>query len=167
MPDREAQVEEFFFKAARLLPHHEFLLGGNGWDVNAAELPNVRKLGHVYTHEHNALNRTPLAVLNVCRESMARYGYSPATRVFEAAGAAGCLITDFWEGIELFLEPDREVLVAKTGEEVADHVRRLDEQTARRIGEAALQRVLSEHTYAQRAELVESILTGRTLSAAQ
>jgi len=167
LPDREARVEEFFFNAARRLPHHDFLLGGSGWEVNAAELPNVRKLGHVYTHEHNALNRTPLAVLNVCRESMARYGYSPATRVFEAAGAAGCLITDDWEGIELFLEPDREVLVARTGAEVADHLRRLDERTARRIGEAALQRVLSEHTYAQRAELVESILTGRTVSAVQ
>jgi spore maturation protein CgeB len=167
LPDREARVEEFFFKAARLLPHHEFLLGGNGWQSNSAELPNLRKLGHVYTHEHNALNRTPLAVLNVCRDSMARYGYSPATRVFEAAGASGCLITDEWEGIELFLEPDREVLVAKSGEEVADHLRRLDEGTARRIGEAALLRVLAEHTYAQRAELVESILLGRSLSVAQ
>ncbi|MBA3313874.1 MAG: glycosyltransferase [Planctomycetota bacterium] len=159
LPDREARVHEFFFKPAATLPNHEFLLGGNGWDVNAAELPNVRKLGHIYTHEHNALNRTPLAVLNVCRDSMARYGYSPATRVFEAAGASACLVTDYWEGIELFLEPGREVLVAKSGEEVADHLRRLDETTARRTGQAALQRVLAEHTYAQRAELVESILT--------
>ncbi len=53
-------------------------------------------------------------MLNISRESMARYGFSPATRVFEAAGAGACLITDAWEGIELFLEPDREVLVAAT-----------------------------------------------------
>jgi spore maturation protein CgeB len=162
LPDRETRVHEFFFKPASLLRKEAFLLGGNGWHENAPELPNVRKLGHVYTHQHNALNRTPLAVLNVCRESMARYGYSPATRVFEAAGAAACLISDAWEGIELFLEPGREVLVAETGEEVAEHLRRLDAPTARRIGEAALKRVLDEHTYARRAELVETVLTGRT-----
>ena len=62
------------------------------------------------------------AALNICRESMARYGFCPATRVFEAAGAGACLITDDWEGIELFLEPGREVLVARDGEEVAAHV---------------------------------------------
>jgi hypothetical protein len=39
-------------------------------------------------HEHNAFNCTPLAVLNVARDSMANVGFSPATRVFEAAGAA-------------------------------------------------------------------------------
>lgn len=165
LPDRERRVQEFFFKPAALLPDRKFLLGGNGWQMNAAELPNVQKLGHIYTHEHNALNRTPLAVLNVCRDSMARYGYSPATRVFEAAGASACLITDEWEGIELFLEPDVEVLVATSGEDVANHLARLDEQMARRIGEAALRRVLAEHTYAQRAELVESVLTGHTVSA--
>ena len=74
---------------------------------------NVRYVGHVYTRDHNAFNCTPRAVLNVSRESMARYGFSPATRVFEAAGAGACLITDAWEGIELFLEPGEEVLVAR------------------------------------------------------
>ncbi len=34
-------------------------------------------------------------------------GFSPATRVFEAAGAGACLITDAWEGLELFLEAGR------------------------------------------------------------
>ena len=105
--------------------------------------PNVRHLGHVFTHEHNAFNCTPLAVLNVARDSMADIGFSPATRVFEAAGAAACLITDAWEGIELFLTPDEEVLVARDGQDVADHVRALTPERARAIGQAALQRVLS------------------------
>src|SRR4051812_8829373 len=93
LPDREARVEQFFLSAAQALPTRTFLLGGNGWDDK--QMPsNVRALGHVYTHEHNAFNCTPLAVLNISRESMARYGFSPATRVFEAAGAGACLITD-------------------------------------------------------------------------
>ena len=69
-------------------------------------------------------------VLNISRDSMARYGFSPATRVFEAAGAAACLITDAWVGIELFLEPGREVLVAANGDEVAAHVASLAPATA-------------------------------------
>ena len=68
---------------------------------------------------------------------MARYGFSPATRVFEAAGAAACLITDAWEGIELFLEPGREILIAQHGAEVAQLLRELNPEQARTIGEAA------------------------------
>lgn len=165
LPDREARVEEFFLKAAALAPGRRFLLGGNGW----ADKPmpsNVSYLGHVYTRDHNAFNCTPQAVLNISRESMARYGFSPATRVFEAAGAGACLLTDAWEGIELFLEPEREVLVAASGEEVAEQLRELTPERARRIGEAARRRVLAEHTYAHRAAQVESILGARLATGA-
>jgi spore maturation protein CgeB len=157
LPDREARVEEFFLRAAEALPARRFLLGGSGWGDRP--LPgNVRYVGHAYTRDHNAFNCTPLAVLNVSRESMARYGFSPATRVFEAAGAAACLITDDWEGIELFLEPGVELLVARDGAEVAELLRGLTEPRARAIGAAALRRVLAEHTYAHRAAQVEALL---------
>ncbi len=158
LPDREARVEEFFLNAAAKLPEKTFLLGGSGW----ADKPmpaNVTYVGHVYTRDHNAFNCTPLAVLNISRESMARYGFSPATRVFEAAGAGACLITDEWVGIEMFLEPGREVLVARDGAQVAEHLRELTPERARRIGEAARQRVLAEHTYAHRAAQVETVLS--------
>lgn len=164
LPDREARVDDFFFDAARRLPGRTFLLGGNGWD-DKARTPNVRSIGHVYTADHNALNCTPTAVLNISRESMARYGFSPATRVFEAAGAGACLVTDAWEGIETFLEPEREVLVARDGAEVAGHLSALDAPRARRIGEAARARVLAAHTYAHRAAQVAALLQGRTVLA--
>lgn len=165
LPDREARVEEFFLQAAALLPDRKMLLGGSGWGDKP--LPaNVQYLGHVYTADHNAFNCTPRAVLNVSRESMARYGFSPATRVFEAAGAAACLITDAWEGLATFFEPDREVLVARSGAEVAQHVRTLDASRAREIGQAALRRVLAEHTYAHRAAQLDAVLAGCTRPAA-
>src|SRR5438045_3753742 len=103
--------------------------------------PNVKDVGHVYTTQHNAFNCTPRAVLNVNRQSMARYGFSPATRVFEAAGAGACLVTDAFVGVELFFEPDEEILVAANGEEVAEHLRALTPSRARQIGAAALRRV--------------------------
>jgi spore maturation protein CgeB len=157
LPDREARVEAFFLRAAQALPDRRFLLGGSGWGDRA--LPdNVKYVGHVYTQDHNALNRTARAVLNISRESMARFGFSPATRVFEAAGAGACLLTDAWEGIELFLEPGRECLVARDGLEVAEAVAGLTEEDARAMGRAARRRVLAEHTYAHRAVRVEQVL---------
>jgi spore maturation protein CgeB len=163
LPDRETRVEEFFLKAAASLPNHRFLLGGAGWGDKALP-PSVRYVGHVFTADHNAFNCTPRAVLNVSRDSMAENGWSPATRVFEAAGAGACLITDAWKGIEHFLEPDREVLVARDGAEVAALVASLDEARSRAIGQAALRRVLAEHTYEHRARQVDQILRAKNAS---
>jgi len=164
LPDREARVEEFFLKAAALMPRRRCLLGGSGWGDKAMPA-NVDHVGHVYTADHNAFNCTPLAVLNISRDSMARYGFSPATRVFEAAGAAACLITDAWKGVDQFLDPGTEVLVAENGEQVAAHVEALTVPQARDIGRAARRRVLAEHTYAHRAAQVEAILTGADMAA--
>jgi spore maturation protein CgeB len=164
LPDRESRVDDFFFGAAAALPHRQMLLGGSGWS-DKIRPANMRYIGHVYTADHNAFNSTPTAVLNISRESMARYGFSPATRLFEAAGAGACLITDAWEGIEQFLEPDREVLVANSGAQVAEHVRHLTPSAARAIGDAARKRILAAHTYAHRAAEVSALLDGRTVAA--
>ncbi|MFL6248756.1 MAG: glycosyltransferase [Thermoanaerobaculia bacterium] len=159
LPDRESRVEEFFLRAAALLPGRQFLLGGSGWGDKPLP-PSVRYVGHVFTADHNAFNCTPRAVLNISRDSMASNGWSPATRVFEAAGAGACLITDWWEGIDFFLEPHREVLVAHDGAEVAELIGTLDAKRANEIGTAARKRVLAEHTYAHRARQVVEILDG-------
>jgi spore maturation protein CgeB len=157
LPDREARVEAFFLRAAELSPDKRFLIGGNGWHDKPMPA-NVQAIGHVGTADHNAFNTSPLAVLNVARDSMAAIGFSPATRVFEAAGAGGCLITDAWEGIELFLQPDEEVLVARDGADVADHLAQLTPDRARAIGEAARARITAEHTYARRGAEVDALL---------
>jgi spore maturation protein CgeB len=156
LPDREARVEHFFLEPAARLPGQTFLLGGSGWHDKPMS-GNINYIGHVSTRDHNAFNVTPKAVLNISRASMAQNGFSPATRVFEAAGAGACLITDYWEGIELFLKPDEEVLVARDGQDVADIMAGLDTERAAAIGKRALARVLAEHTYAHRAEEVDAI----------
>ena len=157
LPDREARVEEFFLEAARLCPATSFLIGGSGWQ--GKRMPaNVRSLGHVFTRDHNALNCTAKAVLNVHRDSMARFGFSPATRVFEAAGAGACLITDAFLGVETFFEPGKEILVARSGQQVAEILCGLTPERASAVGQAALRRALADHTYASRAVLVEQAL---------
>ena len=157
LPDREARVEEFFLEPAARLPEAAFLLGGSGWGDRA--LPaNVKTIGHVSTRDHNSFNVTPKAVLNINRSSMAETGFSPPTRVFEAAGAGACLITDEWPGIELFLKPGEEVLVARDGRDVVELMAGLDEARAAAVGAAALARVLRDHTYDRRAVLVDELL---------
>ncbi len=162
LPDREARVEAFFLAPALCLPNCRFILGGSGWESRDLP-PNVTHVGHVYTRDHNAFNCSPKAVLNINRDSMARYGSSPATRIFEAAGAGAVILSDRWEGIETFLEPGKEILLADDGAQVAELVAALRPEDARRIGSAARRRVLADHTYAHRAQEVETVLDGRTV----
>lgn len=164
LPDREERVEAFFLHPALATPDQRFLLGGSGWEDKPVP-PNVTRIGHVPTRDHNAFNVSSKIVLNVSRESMARTGFSPATRVFEAAGAGACLMTDAWEGIEQFLKPGEEVLVARDGKDVASILKATSPERARIIGEQALARVLAEHTYDRRAELVDALLKARATAA--
>lgn len=165
LPDREARVGRFFFEAARQAPEFDYLLGGSGWD-DVELTSNVKRLGHVSTRDHNAVNCSARMVLNVNRDSMVRFGWSPPTRVFEAAGAGACLITDAWEGIEMFLEPGSEVLVADSPEQVNDYLRTIGPVQSRQIGERARERLLGEHTYAHRALQLERLLEARLRAAA-
>jgi spore maturation protein CgeB len=157
LPDREQRVEEFFFAPATMLPGWQMLLAGNGW-AGKCMPPNVRDIGHLYTADHNAFNSTPTALLNVNRESMARYGYSPPTRIFEAAGAAACIISDRWKGLDSFLEPGQEVLTAGDREEVIHHLQSLTQGRAREIGLHACRRIMAHHTYTKRVEQLERVL---------
>lgn len=156
LPDRESRVYEFFIHVAHAMPEKIFLLGGSGWDVKSLP-PNIKYAGHVFTSDHNAFNSSPLAVLNISRQSMAKYGFSPATRVFEAAGAGSCIITDYWVGIDEFFIPGVEILVANNGDEVIEILDNLDDVKAIKIGQAAKARVLKDHTYLKRAQQVSEI----------
>jgi spore maturation protein CgeB len=157
LPDREARIWRFFLDVAARCPSHSFNLGGEGW--HDVPLPgNVRYLGHVGTGLHNRLNCSARLVLNVNRQAMADFGYSPPTRVFEAAGAGACLVSDLWDGIDLFLQPGTEVLMAESTQGVAGHVVTIGREEAAEIGARARERVLSEHTYRHRGAQLEGFL---------
>jgi spore maturation protein CgeB len=157
LPDRERRVEQFFFSAAELAPDLRFILGGEGWGDKPMPR-NVRWIGHVATGDHNRVNCSARMVLNLNRDSMVSVGFSPPTRVFEAAGAGACLITDCWTGIEQFFEPGSEILVASSAEEIVQFLREIGSEQAVRIGTAMRERALRDHTYAQRAEEVSEVL---------
>jgi spore maturation protein CgeB len=157
LPDREQRVEDFFFKAAELAPEMKFVLGGEGW--GSRSLPrNVRWIGHVGSADHNRINCSARMVLNINRESMASVGFSPPTRVFEAAGSGACLITDAWTGVEHFFAPDHEILVASSAEQIVHHLRSVTPARAEQIGSAMRDRALRDHTYSLRAVQFQNIL---------
>jgi spore maturation protein CgeB len=159
LPDREARVREFFVGAAARAPERSFILGGAGWEVG--HMPsNVRLAGHVGTSDHSAFFGSAFVTLNINRDSMARYGFSPPTRVFEAAGCGACLITDAWTGIENFLEPGEEIFVARDGSDVADILTQLRPDKRNAVAAAGRARILAHHTYEQRAEQVMALLDG-------
>jgi spore maturation protein CgeB len=146
LPDREARVEELFLRAAELAPDKKFLLGGEGWADKPMPL-NVRWIGHVSTDDHNRLNCSAGMVMNINRKSMADFGFSPPTRVFEVSGAGTCMLCDDWPGIDDCFEPDREILVVRTAEDVAKALKQHDPDSRRRIGDAFHARALCDHTY--------------------
>ena len=165
LPDREARVDEFFFKVAKALPDQKFILGGSGWDDKPMP-ENVIYIGHLPSVAHNAFNCSSKAVLNISRESMAEYGFSPATRVFEATGAGACLITDAWHGVSFFFEPEKEILVAANAEQVIEILNSLSTKEAKEIGRHALKRAINYHTYSHRAEELAKIFIAKPLDSA-
>jgi len=159
LPDREARVRHYFLGAAERCPGKNFLLAGEGWTADAAAWPaNVRLAGYVAPADHNALNSSARFVLNLNRDSMVQTGFSPPTRIFEAAGAGAAVITDAWPGIALFFEPGREILVAPTPASLAEYLDDVSPEAATRLGARARERALAEHTYARRAQRVHCLL---------
>jgi spore maturation protein CgeB len=154
LPDREARVEELFLRAAALAPEQRFLLGGEGWGDKHMP-PNVRYIGHVPTKDHNRVNSSAGVVLNINRSSMADFGYSPPTRIFEVAGAGTCMLCDDWPGIADCFEPGSEILVVRTADDVAAALRAHDWEARARVGDSFRARALRDHTYALRAMQID------------
>jgi spore maturation protein CgeB len=89
---------------------------------------------------------------------MASFGFSPPTRVFEVAGSGSCLLCDDWPGIEEFFEPGREILVIRSAQDVVDALRTHNSESAHAIGSALRARALRDHTYLQRARVLDELL---------
>jgi spore maturation protein CgeB len=149
--DRQAALEELFVQPARAQPDLRFLIGGAQYPQDFPWSPNIWFVRHLPPDEHSAFYASSRLTLNVTREPMARMGWCPSGRLFEAA-ACGCpLLTDEWDGLDAFFEPDREILVARSADDSLAALALNDAELAR-IAEAARARVLAEHTSERRAD---------------
>jgi len=159
--DRERHLLDLLIRAAELAPERTFVVGGNGWD--ASQLPEiVRYVGDVPAAEQLAWNCSARLVLSINHAGAAATSFSPSTRLFEAAACGSCIVTDVWRGMEAFFEPDHEILVAASADEIVEIVRATTPGQAQAIGAAARTRALRDHTYARRAADLEAVLVRAT-----
>lgn len=88
---------------------------------------------------------------------MARRGYCPSGRIFEAAACGTAVLTDWWQGLDEFFEPGSEILVCRDTQNALDALQ-ADPQVIDRIAQGARERVLGQHTAAHRLAELENIL---------
>jgi spore maturation protein CgeB len=157
--DRQASLEELFVVPAREHPTRRFLLGGACYPADFPWTDNIFFVRHLPPGEHPAFFSSCRLTLNVTRAAMAGMGYCPSGRLFEAAACGAPVLTDAWEGLAAFFEPGREILLARDRADVALALE-LGEAELRRIGDAARERALAEHTAARRAEELVRLLDG-------
>jgi len=155
--DRQPTVNALFAEPARRRPRLRFLLGGSGYDGAFPWTDNIFFRDHVAPPEHCGFFASSRLTLNVTRRDMAEMGYCPSGRLFEAAACGAPILTDVWDGLELFFAPGREILPARTTD---DALAALDLGPAEldAIARAARERTLDEHTSGHRAaELIRRL----------
>lgn len=156
-PDRQAALEALLLAPARRRPALRFLVGGAQYPADLAWAPNVRHVRHVPPAERGAFYCSSALTLSVTRRATLDGGWCPSGGLFEAAACGAVVLTDPWPGLEAFFSPGDEVLVARTTDEALAAVD-TSQAVLSRIGRAARERALGEHTAAHRARELEALL---------
>jgi spore maturation protein CgeB len=154
--DRQERLQRLFIDPAVERPDLRFVLAGAQYPEEFPWTDNIFFVRHLPPDEHPAFYASSRSTLNVTRNDMASMGWCPSGRLFEAAACGAAIISDRWEGLDAFFEPDREILVADTCQDVVDALD-LSDIELNRIGMAARARVLDEHTSAHRAARLETL----------
>jgi spore maturation protein CgeB len=155
--DRQAALEALFINPARMRPQQRFLMGGAQYPADFPWSSNVFFVRHLPPSEHPAFFSSCRMTLNVTRREMAEMGWCPSGRLFEAAACGTPVLSDVWDGLDEFFTPQREILLVRNTE---DAVAALDLPDAEitRIGRAARERALAEHTSAHRTRQLIGLL---------
>ena len=159
--DRQHQLEELFVKPAGLLPEKKFCIGGALYPVDFPWTENTFFVRHVPPPEHPAFYSSSKLTLNVTRGVMAEMGYCPSGRLFEAAACGTPVVSDWWEGLNDFFEPGKEILLARSAEDAIQALN-LDPDELQSISRASQERTLAEHTASHRAGQLISMIEGST-----
>jgi spore maturation protein CgeB len=155
--DRQAALEALFLEPARKMPDRAFWLAGAQYPHDFPWTENVWFRQHLPPSEHAAFLCSSALTLNVTRRAMAEMGWCPSGRLFEASACGVPILSDAWEGLDAFLTPGEEILVARTTEEAMEAVS-LPRERLERIARAARERTLAEHTSERRAIDLEAAL---------
>lgn len=153
--DRQPKLDELFIAPALNASNRRFLLAGPQYPSKIKWPQNVRRIKHLSPRWHPHFYSSSRLTLNVTRQAMAEWGFSPSVRLFEAAACACPIISDTWPGLDSILKTGEEVLVAESSKEVISFLTDTDDLQLQRIGRLARERVLVEHSASRRAEEFE------------
>jgi spore maturation protein CgeB len=163
--DRQNALNTFFVEAARARPESKFVIAGAQYPIDFPWTENIYFVRHLPPSEHSAFFSSSALTLNITRADMAANGWCPSGRLFEAAACGTPLASDWWDGLDHFLVSESEVLIVRTREDALAALD-LDQATKQRIGRAARDRVLAEHTSAVRlSEFERYVSAARTAPA--
>lgn len=154
--DRQLALETLFLEPARRLADKTFQLAGAQYPDSFSSLPNVAFVPHLAPQLHPAFFCSSRATLNITRSVMAQYGYCPSGRLFEAAACGVPIVSDGWDGLEMFLAPGEEILRVDTAEDVVEALS-MPEAELGRMAKAARERTLANHTAERRVMDLEDI----------
>lgn len=150
-PDRQGTLEKILMAAAESWPDGRFVVAGAMYPPEISWPENVLHIEHLPPSEHRAFYTNQRFTLNVTRQAMIGFGYSPSVRLFEAAACGVPVISDYWAGIEDFFKPGEEILIADSVEVALHYLRDMEEDSRRLIAQKARARVLESHSSAVRA----------------
>jgi spore maturation protein CgeB len=150
-------LQELFLEPARRRGEKKFVIGGAQYPEHFPWLPNIWFVRHVPPPCHSAFYSSSDLTLSVTRAAMADMGYCPSGRLFEAAACGTPLVSDWWEGLDHFFEPGREILVARCAEDV-ERALDLGPSELQEIASAARDRTLAENTAERRSTELMSLV---------
>lgn len=155
--DRQQALERLLITPARQLSGNAFVIGGAMYADTQAWPPNIRHFDHVEPARHPAFYSSSALTLNVTRGAMAAMGYCPSGRLFEAAACGTAVLSDWWEGLDTFFTPGKEILI---GDGTSDAIAAIeqDRDLLLSIGARARERTLDCHTAEIRAERLLSLI---------
>jgi spore maturation protein CgeB len=149
--DRQPGLEHLLLEVARRDTPSRFVVAGSGYPGHIAWPKNVARIDHLPPNRHRAFYNSQRYTLNITRADMVEAGYSPSVRLFEAAACGTPIISDYWAGLESFFALEREILVARSTEDVLAFLHDIDECQREEIGERAFAAVMQRHTADYRA----------------
>lgn len=155
--DRQPTVNELMIKPAGEFSTEKYVVAGPQYPPTIEWPGNITRIDHLPPAEHRKFYNSQKFTLNVTREDMIKAGYSPSVRLFEAAACGVPIISDYWEGIESFFEPGKEILIAKSASEVKEYFA-MNDSERKQIGENARKKVLKFHTAKARAKELETYI---------
>jgi spore maturation protein CgeB len=153
--DRQSRLEALLLSPARALRARRFVAAGPHYPETVSWPANVARIQHVSPARHPVFFGAQRFTLNLTRDAMRRAGWSPSVRLFEAAVCGTAIITDDWLGLEEFFEPDREILVVGSADDVLRVLIETSVEKRVSLAARARQRVLREHTAARRVDQLE------------